>query len=786
MAQTQEQPGPFQRSTLSAASTEQHHSLSNDYPEKGFYRFHHHHTVSDSTAYCSNDSSPTTTASTVDDSSATEPSPGSSPESPPPSTFAAGMKQPPARKGRNLKNLAVNTSRQTGRAASTTSLPLKPLVVEPLPNILSPGFVKPPSPQKRKQSTLGLTLLTPGSKPAPPEVKLAISATPGFGRPSTLRHFQSSPSLPIIPDFHHNDNTRIPSKQLARLETILSPIAPTPIVQLPADDEQNFDVPLSREEKPEAYPDGPICVYAPYVDLYLEPNAQQCRTYDVILNVASEVRNPLADQQPAEDTPDIRIDGGGGIQYAPRRGPLIAQENTMVEPSPTTPKATPLSSSFPIIANVPQSNGAEKDPEYIHIPWEHNSDIVPDLLRLSKVIDEKVKEHKRVLVHCQCGVSRSASLVVAYGLYKDPTLSVQEAYDAVKVRSRWIGPNMNLIMQLQEFRSSLARGGLLSSNRGMTPITPSSAFSEWRGPFSARPSDASNIAVPMSASVAENPQKFPVQVDVTAITPGPSSAPSNSNWPGTEATPPVPIRRTRAVSAVKRTSAYVDPSGHLIPVVQVMRPASTETLPSAVEMPAAVEQTKEEPEAATPTEALVFPRSAEFAMVSLQPPEEVAAADAFGIMSPTTTEFSSSPFDRSALLASLGMGLMHPETPRRATSLRTAAKPAERAESTGLTPSPRRLRNKISAPSIREQRQLQDLQARIQSNLSLRESDDSTQDVLMSPRAMEFTSNPFALSLAIPEVESEEKEVDRSPEADPRSPAHAGSSPFSRNILDVL
>jgi tyrosine-protein phosphatase len=83
-----------------------------------------------------------------------------------------------------------------------------------------------------------------------------------------------------------------------------------------------------------------------------------------------------------------------------------------------------------------------KDPEYIHIPWEHNSDIVPDLLRLCKLIDERVNQGKKVLVHCQCGVSRSASLVVAYGLYKDPSLSVQEAYDAVKAKSKWIGPNM--------------------------------------------------------------------------------------------------------------------------------------------------------------------------------------------------------------------------------------------------------------------------------------------------------------------------------------------------------
>src|ERR1700761_300203 len=97
-----------------------------DHAERFFRRFHHHHTLSDTTS-ASSESSPTTTLSIVDDSSATEASPGSSPESPPPGTFAVGMlrprtsddtkpffelqKQPPPKKGRNLKGLAVNTSR---------------------------------------------------------------------------------------------------------------------------------------------------------------------------------------------------------------------------------------------------------------------------------------------------------------------------------------------------------------------------------------------------------------------------------------------------------------------------------------------------------------------------------------------------------------------------------------------------------------------------------------------------------------------------------------------------
>ncbi|TKA38493.1 hypothetical protein B0A49_13983, partial [Cryomyces minteri] len=125
------------------------------------------------------------------------------------------------------------------------------------------------------------------------------------------------------------------------------------------------------------------------------------------------------------------------------------------ESSPTTPKAKhSLQDTF--AGSLPDGPSGSA-PEYIHIPWEHNTDIVPDLYRLVQLIDDRVSNGKRILIHCQCGVSRSASLIVAYGLYKNPGMSVQEAYDSVKKRSKWIGPNMNLIMQLQEFRSNLLK-----------------------------------------------------------------------------------------------------------------------------------------------------------------------------------------------------------------------------------------------------------------------------------------------------------------------------------------
>jgi len=702
------------------------------------------------------------------------------------------QKQPPAKKGRNLKNLAVNTSRHAARAASTTSLPLQQLLNEDdadsITSLASPAFVRPPSPRRRKPSNLGLTLLTPGSSKTPPqEIRLAIPPTPAFKRPGTLRHFQSSPSLPLFPGLDSQSDTsqrnvRVP----AALETILSPIEPPKRIHIveQEEEEQNFDIPLSREEKPEAYPNGPICVHAPYIDLYLEPTVEQAREYDVIMNVASEVRNPFTQNlEPITHEPELRIDGGGGIQYAPKRLQLSVQPpDDATDNSPTTPKATPLNSSFP--AHLTEVS-TTKDPEYIHIPWEHNSDIVPDLLRLVKLIDEKVNENQRVLVHCQCGVSRSASLVVAYGLYKDPTLSVQEAYDAVKRRSKWIGPNMNLIMQLQEFRTSLTRGGLLPGNRGFTPITPSSAFNEWNRPLEDKTSDAESCDPPMSAGVVSTP--IQTAEEASALSPGPSSAPSGLQWPIGDRTepPPPPTQRARALSALKPASAYVDPSGHIVPVLKVVAPEPTHTDTS----------NRGDSASATPTESMASPSSAEFAMTPLLPTREADPADAFGLMSPSSTEFASSPFDRPTLLASLGMGSVREQDdvlPRRSTSLRSRIQ--QQSPTTSLEPSEaKRLRGKISSPSLREQPRPQNLQVRLEASLprspGLSVGVSGTNEALLSPRATESTHNPFAL--AVSEITSEdetrsEDPVTRSNGADPRSPAQVGVSPITRSILDVL
>ncbi|XP_053544831.1 dual specificity protein phosphatase 5 [Bombina bombina] len=75
-------------------------------------------------------------------------------------------------------------------------------------------------------------------------------------------------------------------------------------------------------------------------------------------------------------------------------------------------------------------------------------------------IEEAQQQGKGVLIHCQAGVSRSATVVIAY-LMKHTLMTVGDAYKFVKGKRPIISPNLNFMGQLLEFESDL--------NAGVTP-----------------------------------------------------------------------------------------------------------------------------------------------------------------------------------------------------------------------------------------------------------------------------------------------------------------------------
>lgn len=326
--------------------------------------------------------------------------------------------------------------------------------------------------------------------------------------------------------------------------TISSPITKQTLDHV--QEETDYELPLSQEVKSPAYPQGPICIYDPNVYLYLEPTYIEAAEFDVVLNVAREVKNPfttVGDQgfrDMASDAPDATPKKTQTAHLAGRD--IISEPHTAIsERSITSGFEAPAEDTARTAPGTPKASRPQ--PEYIHVPWDHNTNVVDDLLKLCELIDDRVRQEKRVLVHCQCGVSRSASLVVAYGLYKNPQHTVQEAYDAVKNRSRWIGPNMNLIYQLSEFKTKLSK----------LATTGSHGWPSWRNMGPPRPTTSSSALIPEapSTSLRAAPQKSlsaPSQLEransfnlagsselladpkAGDITPGPSSAPPGMAW----------------------------------------------------------------------------------------------------------------------------------------------------------------------------------------------------------------------------------------------------------------
>lgn len=270
------------------------------------------------------------------------------------------------------------------------------------------------------------------------------------------------------------------------------------------EEDDQIDSRESSKEKERSYPNGPIKIYDTGVWLYLEPTAEEASKFDVVVNVAKEVQNPF-------DTPDSALNDS--VMRAWRNAAEASKRfSTLSNSEPATGTSE---ISFKSAFEFPSSDGSGSEtpttptakstsaPEYIHVDWDHNSEILDDLLPLCEIIDDRINQGKKVLIHCQLGASRSASLVIAYGLYKNRRMDFNSMYEQVKARSQWVGPNMSLIYQLTDFRGRLMRG---------SPSKP--APQEWfiqRGRRSSEPqaTRAERVAAAQAAAAKEDTYKTP-------------------------------------------------------------------------------------------------------------------------------------------------------------------------------------------------------------------------------------------------------------------------------------
>ncbi|CAJ2509977.1 Uu.00g058770.m01.CDS01 [Anthostomella pinea] len=547
-------------------------------------RAHRYHDSTSTQNSESADSSPTTTL-TTDTSSLSDPSPSSSPDSPvnliplnsfPASTFGElpstmnslqimgtntsstlqrPMTSPSPRRARNMKGLSIQPTFATSLSST--------LVSEPS----SPSFIKPQIPApKRKPSQLSLKTDSTGLNVRPPTLELPSS--PGLApmlQRRSLKHSTSSPHMLSglkSAGFGPSGGMTFPTVFERGTSGLSEVLRPTKQVTIPANYESTIaeeDSPIrtqhanraamdfepfhepenNEDQKSPGYPNGPIAIYEDNVYLYLEPTADEASKFDVVINVAREVLNPF----------EASVKGKDQTNPKPAHGdlPSVTVDSPIPDTAMTNDSFATAFEFPPRDATGPETPTTPKalswnEPEYIHMPWDHNTDIATDLMSLCETIEERTKEGKKVLIHCQQGASRSASLIIAYGLYQNPRLTVNDAYYSAQTKSKWISPNMRLMYCLQDFQKEVSkrklpprsaagpRGGRSPTKHRLT-LSADAIDMKPKEPMTA-PLPGADMVTTKSASPNRSPthSRGKSTPNIDAITPGPSSAPSSLSW----------------------------------------------------------------------------------------------------------------------------------------------------------------------------------------------------------------------------------------------------------------
>jgi protein-tyrosine phosphatase len=101
--------------------------------------------------------------------------------------------------------------------------------------------------------------------------------------------------------------------------------------------------------------------------------------------------------------------------------------------------------------------------DYSHVPLDDHSDepIARHFDECNKFIGHHLESGGRVLVHCRMGVSRSATIVIAY-LMASGFISYRKAFDHVKERRIKVSPNLGFILALRKYQETLGGGRFVS------------------------------------------------------------------------------------------------------------------------------------------------------------------------------------------------------------------------------------------------------------------------------------------------------------------------------------
>ncbi|XP_048186656.1 dual specificity protein phosphatase 4 [Perognathus longimembris pacificus] len=199
----------------------------------------------------------------------------------------------------------------------------------------------------------------------------------------------------------------------------------------------------------------------------------------------SSCGTPLHDQGgPVEILPFLYL---GSAHHAARRDTLDALGITaLLNVSPDCP------------------NHFEGHFQYKCIPVEdnHKADISSWFLEAIEYIDAVQERRGRVLVHCQAGISRSATICLAYLMMKQ-RVRLEEAFEFVKQRRSIISPNFSFMGQLLQFESQV-----LAASCAAEAASPAGPLRE-RGPAAPTPASQFVFSFPVSVGVHSAPSSLP-------------------------------------------------------------------------------------------------------------------------------------------------------------------------------------------------------------------------------------------------------------------------------------
>ncbi|KAM3137850.1 hypothetical protein pb186bvf_010093 [Paramecium bursaria] len=106
-----------------------------------------------------------------------------------------------------------------------------------------------------------------------------------------------------------------------------------------------------------------------------------------------------------------------------------------------------------------------------HLSIEIRDQLGSDISRIFEqsytFIDNALSSGQNVLVHCAAGISRSATIVIAY-IMKKNKIFLQKAFKRVKDARPYIRPNPHFIKQLLDYERKIY-GGIFSNLSGLTP-----------------------------------------------------------------------------------------------------------------------------------------------------------------------------------------------------------------------------------------------------------------------------------------------------------------------------